>query len=234
MTITSTPEAPAESSSTTLISDARQRAKRRRVRWGSLAVALVTALAFTVGLWPSSSHSPSSAIPSPYAGAVVANKCLGSSLFPMVEGETGGAGSFAVLVILKNIGKSTCALTGYPALTLGTGTRPVALTYNTSPSSTNGFGTGLTTGKAVPSYNLPVGQLASFWIEGSDEPAGSAAACHNSQSLQVSVGRAPVRASLHFDPNTHPLAWCGSLTVLPMLPGNSGTLPAQPLSKFFG
>lgn len=232
MSITQTPEAQADSTSSALITEARHRAKRRRLRAAFIALAAVL-LASGVTVWALGRPTEPWTIPAPYAGTPVATSCSGGSLFANVTGQTSGAGNFAVLVTLKNVGHQTCAIGGYPIVALGgssTGT-PLQRTLINSPF----WKFGVTVGDALPRFNLPVGHQSSFWISGVDEPVGTAPSCQSSQFLRPLVGKNSVatRNDLNFGA-TSKLYWCGDLAVSPIVPGGSGTLPAVPVSKFLG
>jgi len=235
MTITNAPEAHTESSPFELIIEARHRAKRRRLRVAvaALAAVLVASVVTVVTVWALGRPSEPWTIPAPYAGSPVSTPCSGSSLFANVTGQTTGAGNFAVLVTLKNVGHQTCAIGGYPIVALGGSSFGTPLQNTMINSSFWGFG--VTVGDVLPLFNLPVGRLASFWISGVDVPVGTAPSCQTSQFLRPLIGKHSVATRNELDFGvTSKLNWCGDLAVSPTVPGGSGTLPAVPVSKFFG
>ncbi len=232
MTIITTPEVQADSTPISLITEARRRAERRRLRF-SIA-ALATILVASVGtVWALGRSSEPWTIRAPYAGTPVSTPCSGSSLFANVSGQTAGAGNFGVLVTVKNVGHLTCAIDGYPIVALGGSSfgTPLQHTIITSPF----WGFGVTVGNTLPLFNLPVGRAASFWISGTDEPVGTAPSCQSSQLLRLLIGKHSVATRNELDFGvTSKLNWCGDLAVSPIVPGRSGTLPAVPISKFLG
>jgi hypothetical protein len=92
--------------------------------------------------------------------------------------------------------------------------------------------------RGFPTVTLaPGGAIASFWIFGTDFPHqladGHQSRCIVSYVMNVSMTRGasellvePVRAG-NFD-------WCGSVTVYPVVPGDSGSDPPFPINRIFG
>jgi hypothetical protein len=232
MSIATAPELQAASTPSSLITEARDRAKRRRLRFAiaSLATVLVAAAGI---VWTSGPPSEPWTIPAPYGGTPVFASCSGSSLLADVKGQIAGAGNFGVLVTLKNVGHLTCAIGGYSRVALGGSSfgTPLQNPIITSPY----WGFGVTVGDVAPRFNLPVGYPASFWISGTDEPVGTAPSCQSAQFLRLLIGKRSVATRNELDFGvTSKLNWCGDLAVSPILPGKSGTLPSVPLRKFLG
>jgi len=97
---------------------------------------------------------------------------------------------------------------------------------------------GVAKDRVLPTVTLaPGGAIASFWIFGTDEPHqltnGHQSRCIVSDLMYVSMtgGTAdllvePVRAS--------DFVWCGSVTVYPVVAGDTGSDPPFPLDRMFG
>jgi Protein of unknown function (DUF4232) len=231
MTITTTPPVPGEESPTTFLEEARHRARRRRLWLGAAALAVAaTAIAVTIAVGRGSTEPWT--IPAPFAGTPVSTPCVGATLTAHVEGRTVGAGSFGILVSIRNTGLHTCSIGGYPVVTLGGPSLPAPVQHQIF-SSPVGYGVG--GGQVLPRFNLPVGRQASFWITGSDEPVGGVTTPQAAFGVRILAGKpqSVVGGTLRFR-STGGLQWFGDLNVTPLVPGTSGALPAKRLSFFLG
>jgi len=155
------------------------------------------------------------------------------------------AGSVNELYWIRNVSAQSCSLRGFVRVAyIGTySPRPVMKSHRLVIAESDSYGTGgvyggLKHGLAVPTVVLsPHTGVASFWISGTDEQFhqanGRPARCITSFKMRVwfpgataPVSAVPQRAGTFF--------WCGSITILPILAGRSGSDPARPLSYFFG
>jgi hypothetical protein len=155
------------------------------------------------------------------------------------------AGSVDELYWIRNVSDQRCSLRGFVHVVyIGTySPRPVMKAHRLVIVERDSYGTGgvyggLHHGLAVPMVVLPPRTgVASFWISGTDEQFhqanGRASRCIMSFTMRVwlpgataALTAVPQRAGTFF--------WCGSITIMPILAGRSGSDPAHPLSYFFG
>ena len=183
-------------------------------------VNILAALTLAVAI-PSSAHGETV----PAASATSSLLCGANHLSVTWRGSTGGlAGHSGDLFWIRNAGRSRCALRGYPIVRFVMHGRLAALTSSGVPSPL-GRPTGLRKGPS-PVVRLAPGAVASFWVVGSDVVTP----CWNLSSMVVLVrplrGRAVIVAPSVYS------SWpfCGSgITVSPILPGMSGSVPAVAL-----
>jgi hypothetical protein len=236
MTMTPVKEVPhAETPGATelLIREARRQAMRRRIRLTVCAlVVLVVFLAASI-LIDRSGPSPISKTGSKTPSTqVVAAPCSASALRDTDRGSDVGMGSWIQLFQLTNVSAHACSMTGYPRVTLET-----AKGIDTSLKVTDFKGDGVrhigdTRKGPLPIVNLAAhGGQSSFWIEGDDvtvrnEPPST---CGFASEVLVTPPGADT-ALIHHVGEVRPFAWCQNMIeVTPVLSGQSGSIPAEPL-----
>lgn len=152
--------------------------------------------------------------------------CGANHLSVQWRGTTGGlAGHGGDLFWIRNDGATVCRLSGYAVVGYQTRSGRVALT-STDSLGDAGARIGVYRGR-LPVVELAArGGLASFWVFGEDvQPP-----CPNLASMVVTIPE--VRGRAHLAPPKIYSSWpfCGpSVTVYPIVPGESGSLPPVPL-----
>jgi hypothetical protein len=148
----------------------------------------------------------------------------------------GGTGHVDMLFWVRNASSEACTLTGYPSVRYesGKGTR---LSVNEIHIRGNGgnFLGGVSADGALPLVIMPAhGGLAAFWVDGLDIQSGSAPTpCINTTRMFVAAPNSETFRSIAPLSNQR-FDWCGGIHVFPVVGNRSGTLPARPLSYFFG
>jgi hypothetical protein len=127
-----------------------------------------------------------------------------------------GLGHAGITILLHNTGSSTCTLRGYATVTLVnesvTASHVASVTARKTPS---GYLGGLAPGTTTPPLvTLKSGEVASFLVEGTDVPEGTAASCITFKELRIT---APLRTSLGAQ-----LPGCSPPQVHPFVPGVTG------------
>ncbi len=123
-----------------------------------------------------------------------------------------GLGHVGVAILFENAGPTTCALYGYPSVTVNA--NGVTSTVGDTP---NGYLGGIL-GTNVPSVNLPPRSTASSLVEGTDAPVGNATSCPTESPLEVT----PPGESHTVTLNTS-LPGCSPLQVHPVVTGSTGS-----------
>jgi hypothetical protein len=159
-----------------------------------------------------------------------------------------GAGNVNDLYWIRNDSNSRCSLRGYVhvrylghygANTTGGATMALSVDQVDTPSggsNGNDIG-GIHKGAATSTVVLAPHGLASFWIYGHDESThltgGKSTRCITSFKMLVRLPGSvtpvevlPIKSNGFF--------WCGSTAVHPIVSGNSGSMPSEPLTKYFG
>jgi len=153
--------------------------------------------------------------------------CGPTSLVVTWRGTTGGlAGHFGDLFWIRNVGAASCVVHGYPTISFYAHGARRSMTNVTAAHT---YVMGVAPGRAIPTVRLAAhGGLGSFWVFGGDIESR----CVNATELDVSLrpldGRAAIRVPRGFE--TWP--YCGdAVTVNPIVPGASGSLPPRPLKS---
>lgn len=155
-----------------------------------------------------------------------------------------GAGHVNDLFWIKNASHRACTLRGYVRAAYvgvyGMGT-PYKNPHRLTVREVHLYGRdgnevgGINNGRPIPRVTLqPDGGVASFWLDGTDEPVGNPPGrCILSYKMlawlpgsSTSIVVQPLRANGFF--------WCGGFAAHPILPGESGSEPSRPLSYYFG
>jgi hypothetical protein len=153
-------------------------------------------------------------------------------------------GSVNDLFWIKNVTPQTCSLRGYVrAHYVGvygiapSNAKPHPLTVGETYSygrDGNDLG-GLKKGLPIPTVVLKTNEVASFWLYGTDEQHGTAATNRCIYSDKMLVWLPGSSTSITVQPLKHNgFYWCGSFAAHPIVPGDSGSDPAERLSYFFG
>ncbi|HEV3188591.1 MAG TPA: hypothetical protein VGZ04_11200 [Acidimicrobiales bacterium] len=157
-----------------------------------------------------------------------------------------GAGNVNDLFWVHNVSQTTCSLRGYVRVAyIGSyglsskGKKPIRLAVaqvDSLGANGNDVG-GVKRGVAIPTVTLRPKSVASFWIYGTDEPHGlpdgHSSRCITSYKMLAwlpgaakSMNVSPMRANGYY--------WCGGVSVHPIVAGLSGSIPARPLTYYFG
>ena len=215
-----------------LIKEARRQTLRRRLRLVSVAlVVLVVGLAAALMIGRSS-PSPVSRTKSKFPSTqVVAAPCSASALTLIDRGSDVGMGSWIQLFQFTNVSDHACSMTGYPRVSLETAKgidRSLVVTHVKSEAVRF---IGDSHKGPVPLANLAAhGGRASFWIAGSDTPMiyQPPSSCGFASEVLVTPPSADVALVHHV--GRVPFTWCeNSIQVTPVLSGQSGSVPAEPL-----
>lgn len=157
-----------------------------------------------------------------------------------------GAGNVNDLFRVHNVSNQTCKVSGYVRVSyVGSyglttkGKKPKLLAVaqgDTLGANGNDLG-GIKRGVAIPTVTLKPKGLASFWIYGTDDPHGvtngQSTRCITSYKMLVRLpGATP---SINVSPmKSNGFFWCGGISMHPMVPGESDSIPARPLTYYFG
>jgi len=218
-----------------LIKEAHQRARRRRLRWTSLFIVLaVTASLLVVsGVGRSKPAALAQDTNSNSRGSsALVTMCTATNVRITDRGTDVGAGSWLQLFQLKNVSDHACSVTGYPKIALETSRGPSRSLVVTSIKYEAGRYIGDSLKSAPPSSNLAAhGGVATFWIAGSDTPAVNQPGCELATEVLVTLPGA--KKTLAYNPTRIPFNVCeNEIDVTPVLPGRSGSIPAEPLSYY--
>lgn len=196
----------------------------RKIR--SINVAVVLLVLGTLPLVSASASSAESAVP----------RCATSSLSVKEYNTLVGAGHVNILFWIRNVGGEACAISGFPSVRYES-YHGVLLPVREGHFRGNGgnFVGGVARGRVLPSTTLAVGRgIASFWIDGLDIPAGNPEpSCIDTTRMLFAAPDSSDFVALH-TAKGRGFFWCGGVDVLPVIGNNSGSLPARPLSFFFG
>ena len=154
-------------------------------------------------------------------------------------------GSVGVLFWVADTSSRACTLHGYPRVSYIGNYGTVQSKKSAQPLEVpEAYGkrrfdlVGVAKDRALPMVNIsPDGAIASFWVFGTDMPqriaAGNQSRCIVSYEMRVSMSKGPteiivtpVRAG-NFD-------FCGSITIYPIVSGDTGSDPSYPLDRVFG
>lgn len=227
---------PAPPATEVLIKEARRRQRRRHAIVAVFVVGALGAASALIIAADSATRSPTAGgypetTPN---GSPVVTPCTVAELRVSDQGAVLGAGNEAYLVLVRNIGGRTCTLHGYPGVDIVAvpGSQPKLPVARVSRYQA--FGLEAADAAVPPAVLAPHGGSASFWIAGVDHPASGSVGCVTGSRMLVTLpgtGRAmvvplPARSTGWY--------WCNGVSVTPLLPGDSGTLPVVPLPYFFG
>jgi hypothetical protein len=146
------------------------------------------------------------------------------------------ASTVSELFVLKNVSGRACSLSGYSgiALRLATGVR-VTIPFSDKREYGGGRAGGLRKRGPLPLTILAAhGGLASFWIYGTDQDYGAPPVRCWTAPVMLLTSPSGRQSTSTRGYRFSPFYWCGRISVLPILPGRSGTYPAVPLSYYFG
>jgi hypothetical protein len=216
-----------------LIKEARQQARWRRLRRIQLALVILVVVVATAITIDRSSPAPVAKTKSSIGSTqVVAAPCSASALRVTDRGSDVGMGSWIQLFQFTNVSAHACSMTGYPKITLETA-KGVDTTLKVSDVKGDSIRhIGDTHKGPLPIANLSArGGRSSFWIAGSDttvrnQPPSS---CGFASEVLVTPPGA-FAALVHHVGGDRPFTWCeNSIQVTPVLSGQSGSIPAEPL-----
>jgi hypothetical protein len=216
-----------------LIREARRRARRRRALvFGALTAVVLGVLVLVAGGRGALLRSSSDIANSDRVTSLALVPCTVAQLRGGLIGTTGGAGTFVELFAVENVSSHSCTVSGYSKLAFfsQSGARvaqPVG--YQRSVYGKIGFNRK----GSLPTVALAAHQgVASFWITEGDLQ-GNGTACHQYETITVQPPHAVGSLSIALQANRGIFA-CTRVTVLPMMPGISGSLPRQNLNEWFG
>jgi Protein of unknown function (DUF4232) len=142
----------------------------------------------------------------------------------IVAGKSGAAaGTIGQTILITNVSKSLCTITGYPRVTAVNADGKVVVTAR---PKLDGMVGGIQSGTTIPVVTLDPGQVASAEVEGGDVPTGSATSCPTypaflvtlpgeADSTQITAGAA--------GSNLPGFQGCEAITVNPVVPGTTGS-----------
>ena len=158
--------------------------------------------------------------------------CTESHLRLTDRGTDVGAGSWFQLFQVTNDGNQSCSLKGYPRITLKPSQGAIQSLVVISIKYEAARKIGDSQSGPVPTSTLAAhGGMVSFWIAGSDTPAANQPGCK--MATDVLVRLPAVREALQYHVTKIPFNVCeDAIDVTPILPGRSGSVPAEPLSYF--
>jgi len=178
-------------------------------------------------------------------GATTLSACTTTQLNVVSYNVSVATGSVGDLFWVADIGARACTLRGYPRASYWGNYGSVQSKKPAQPlvvGVTHGRRrfdfAGVAKERVLPTVTLsPGGAIASFWIFGTDMPGrladGHQSRCIVSYEMWVSMSKgpsavivAPERAG-NFD-------WCGSVTIYPVVAGDTGSDPPFPLDRMFG
>ena len=135
------------------------------------------------------------------------------SALAITGSSQGATGHIAVTIVFKNIGSSTCTLSGYPGVAGldSSGNQAVQATR-----TLNGFVGGVSQGPP-PVVQLQPGQSASAIAEGTDVPTGTETSCPSYPSLLVTPPNLRQSKTL-----PDGLPGCSGIQIHPVVPGTTG------------
>jgi hypothetical protein len=144
--------------------------------------------------------------------------CGPHQLAVSVTNGLAGAGHSSWVILVRNQGRVTCDVKGYPDVSLLNAQGADASEATESPT---GFTGGLPAGASLPTVELRHGEVASAVMEGTDVPEGAATTCPSFPAYTITLpGMAWV---VHID---HVLGSCSGLYVHPFVIGFNGTFPS--------
>jgi hypothetical protein len=231
-----------------LIKEARRRGRRHQLAVG---LVVLTVLAATVGAAVAFGTGPSRKAPPARTKGTVpvpvvltnAPRCTASALLVSYEGTLAGAGSWNELFTMRNASDHACSLAGFPSVRFLTSagralTWPIAYAKGGCTKLGCGIG-GLRYHGAFPRAILAAHTgVASFFIEGTDISTwgphqSNPTVCTVVPKFQVALPHSSVWHNVNIWTG-HSLYPCGSVAVLPLVPGRSGTFPSVPLWTILG
>jgi hypothetical protein len=197
------------------------------------------AIVFVLVLWMISAVGPSTASKS---SATTLSACTSTQLNVIDYGVSVATGTVGELFWIADTGARACTLSGYARAKYWGNYGFVQSKKAAQPlvvAERHGRRyaefAGVAKGRVLPTVTLsPGGAIASFWIIGTDEPGrlanGHQSRCIVSYEMWVSMSKgpsviivAPERAG-NFD-------WCGSVTIYPVVAGDTGSDPPYPLAR---
>lgn len=137
-------------------------------------------------------------------------------------------GNLNLYFLIKNVGPDTCSLRGFPRVSYVEphDTQPSVPQTNSADSDGNDSG-GLRPGLSIPTARLAGSHgVVSFSIYGRDETNGNAAKeCIKTRTMLTELPDVKGVFTLLLTPDEGNFAWCGGITMHPIVPGTSGTDP---------
>ena len=157
-------------------------------------------------------------------------QCATADLHGSIEGTASSGGRQATLFEIRDVGHTSCAVVGYPALQL-VEAHGVTPTLKVERVATIPLGGGVHEGRASSVDLVPGSRVgASFWLGYTNSATkGQSGGCQTAFQLYLRVGTAGVQIL----PRTG-IRWCDSFKETPLVAGRSGSLPGVPLAIYFG
>jgi len=158
--------------------------------------------------------------------------CIASNLKLIDRGTDVGGGSWIQLFQITNRGDESCALRRYPSISLvpAQGTFHSLVVISIRYEAVRKIGDSRT-GPVPTSILSAHGGVSSFWIAGSDTPAFNQPGCKLATGVLVRLPA--VRGALEYHVKNIPFNVCEDVVqVTPIVPGPSGSVPAEPMSYF--
>jgi hypothetical protein len=181
-------------------------------------------------------------------GASVAPACQSTSVHVSEYDSWVGAGNVNDLYWIRNVSRQACSVRGYVEISfigvygfaehnLKNAHALSVEVVNSLNGGANGNNSGGVKTGVIPRVTLDPGDLASFWIYGTDEPShlanGQQTRCISSFRMLVRLPSAH-RTDVVASPPHNGFYWCGKVSLHPVIAGDSGTSPPRSLSSYFG
>lgn len=217
-----------------LIREARRQMVLRRFRILSMAIVVVLAVLVGGVIFGRGTNSPVKTSPGSRSTQFVALPCAIEQLRLADRGSDVATGHWTQLFQFINVSVHACSLAGYPKITLKTATGLDSSLAVTDAKSIAFEYIGDSKRGGIPPAELSAhGGRASFWIAGSDMPLGYQPPSACEFATQVLVTPPGTHSALDHRVGRIPFTWCeNSLQVTPVLSGQSGSIPAEPLCMY--
>ena len=213
-----------------MVTSRRVPTRRRALLLGLIGVLLAAATAFTISMVQRNDRASTARV------ATVAS-CGPTSMRIVEHGQLAGAGHQNILFWIKNVSSNDCSVQGWPSVELASPSgAPLGIqTLLMSGRGVNFVG-GMDSGNQPPKVLMAHGgSVASFWVDGLDIPTGSVGSssrnCVDTNKMYVSFSHGGAVIPFSATPS-YAYYWCGQVIVMPILAGDSGSLPHRALSQF--
>jgi hypothetical protein len=178
-------------------------------------------------------------------GATALSACTTTQLNVIDYNVSVAKGSVGNLFWVADIGSRACTLRAYPRATYWGNYGSVQSKKPAQPQVVDeqhgerrfDFA-GVAKNRALPTVTLsPGGAIASFWIFGTDMPQrladGQQSRCIVSDETWVSISKGP-SVIIVTPERAGNFNLCGSVTIYPVVAGDTGSEPPYPLDRIFG
>jgi hypothetical protein len=212
-----------------IIKEARRRHRRRMIAKAGVATLVIAGLA--TGVLILARHRSSGTLSSPLPTrpgylTPTGSRCQSGQLKVTSLSGGFGMGQTDEVIGFLNVSKASCTLVGYPVVVALDAHGDHVATARPMLDGIGGIHSGAT---APPTVTLEPGQSASATIEGDSHPSGSATSCPSYSSFLVTPPgwtRSINMSSWRGNGSPGPFPGCIPIAITPIVPGDSGALPA--------